>query len=500
MNEQKLVELISKKSHIFIYGAGMVGSLVLTRLKALGIDEASIDFVISKAAAGQEYLGHKVYELGDCNFDDQSLIIVATMPKNQGQIIENLHKHNITEFIAVDDELYEDMERAYIASFMETHGNSIVGDRDILFMSSDNNYTSGAFLCLVDLCMEMMSGGIKPLVVLPCYGNAEQLLGDKHIDFTYIQSGSGLAEDESYRDKELMNEEAVKKVESLIKKHHIKLVHNNTNHTYVGALTAQKLGIPYIWHVRENIAEQGLHFIDEDRSYSIINGASRIITVSDYVGSCYPRLDKQKVVCISDGVESSKYYCEREILQVDVVKILMPGIMVPLKGQHQLVEAARRLKKSGQNFAISFVGSGDADYIKKLEDMVEQYGLNDVISFYGRVNNLEEWYKDSDIVVVCSRSEAFGRVTVEAQLAGCVVVGANCGATPELVSDGDTGFLYELDNADMLADRIMEACSDREHANVIAKSGQKNAHEKYDKSLNCKNVIKEYKEILGDKI
>lgn len=499
MNEQKLLDLISNK-RVLIYGAGMVGSLVLLRLRAMGVDEASIDFVVSKAEAGQRYLNHNVYCLDESIIDDQTVIIVSTLPRNQGQIIDNLQRHNVTGYIVVDEELYEDMERSYINSFMATHENSIVGDRDILFMASDNNYTSGAFLCMVDLCIEMINRGIRPLVVLPCYGNAEQLLIEKHIDYTYIQSGTGLAEGESYRDKETMNEEAVKKVETLIEKRHIKLVHNNTNHTFVGALAAQRTGTPYIWHVRENIAEQGFHFIDEDKSYSIINGAAKIINVSEYVGSCYPRQDKSKAVCIYDGVESEKYYCERQILKSDIIKILMPGMIAPLKGQHQLVEAARVLKKTGMNFYISFIGGSDADYIKKLEDMVEEYKLNDVIGFFSRVNNLEEWYKDSDIVVVCSRSEAFGRVTVEAQLAGCVVVGADCGATPELISDGNTGFLYELNNSGMLANKIIEACSDITKANAIAKNGQKNALEKYDKSLNCKNVIEEYKAILGDKL
>ncbi len=499
MNEQKLLELVSNK-RVLIYGAGMVGSLVLIRLRAMGVNEASIDFVISKAATEQRYLGHKVYCLDECIPDEQTVIVVSTLPHNQGQIIKNLHIHNITSFVVVDEELYEDMERSYIDLFMAAHENSIEGDRDILFMASDNNYTSGAFLCMVDLCIGMLDVGIRPLVVLPCYGNAERLLMEKYIDYVYIQSGTGLAEGEFYRNKELMNEEAVKKIEAIIKKHHIKLVHNNTNHTFVGALAAQKTGVPYIWHVRENIAEQGFRFIDEDKSYSIINGASRIINVSEYIGRCYPRQDKNKAVCIYDGVETEKYYYERQILRSDKVRILMPGMIAPLKGQHQLVEAAGTLKESGLGFYISFIGGSDADYIKKLEDMVEENQLCDVIGFFPRVNNLEERYKESDIVIVCSRSEAFGRVTVEAQLAGCVVVGADCGATPELIRDGETGFLYELDNSDILADKIIEACYDVARSNSIARNGQKNALEKYDKSLNCRNVIEEYKAILGDKL
>lgn len=500
--EQELLCAIKEMRKIFIYGAGMVGSLVYLRLKAMGVNDARIDFVVTRATENQKYMNHTVYGISDCELGEQCLIIVATMPKNHGQIIDTLKKHNINEYVVVDDELYDDMEREYIKSWLLSNNGSITGDRDILFIASDNNNTSGAFLCMVDLCKGMISRGIKPLVVLPCYGNAEQMLKDSFIDYTYVWSKSGLVDIESDGNQHLpyMNFEAVSKIEKLILQHHIKLVHINSNHTYVGALAAQKTGVPYVWHIRENIREQGLRFNDEERRYELINKATKIITVSDYVGKCYPMLNVDKTVCIYDGVDTSKYYCERDIMSSNTVRILMPGIMVPLKGQHQLVEAAKKLKDEGICFDISFVGSGDADYIKVLEEKVNEYKLNNSIHFFGRVNNLEEWYKNTDIVVVCSRSEAFGRVTVEAQLAGCIVIGANCGATPELITDGVTGFLYELDNIEMLKCKIIEAYSDKKSTSEIAKKGQRKAMKLYDKSMNCDEIIKEYKKILGDKI
>lgn len=499
MNEDAFIKKIMPSDNIYVYGAGMVGTLVLLRLRENGVSDAKIKFVVSRLTPGQTCLGVPVYGVEHCEWGENYSVIVATMPKNQKQIIDNLRKNGINEFIPVDDELYEDMERNYISAYIKSH-KPIEGDRDVLFMSSDNNNTSGAFLCMVDLCLGMKDKGIKPFVVLPGYGNAEQMLRENNIEYTFVQSKSGLVDINEESEEPSMNFAAVQEIEKLINTHHIKLVHLNSTHTYVGALAAQKIAVPYIWHIRENITEQGLKIIDEDERYRLMNSSTRIITVSDYVGRCYPRLDQKRTFCIYDGVDAQKYYYEHDILNGDVIKILMPGIMVPLKGQHQLVKAAKGLMDSNIRFDVSFVGSGDADYIKMLEDEIDKYGLNDRVHIYGRTNNLDEWYRNTDIVVVCSRSEAFGRVTVEGQLSGCLVVGADCGATPELICDGLTGYLYELDNDEMLRIQILKACNDKEQTKLVAKQGQKQALEKFDKSLNCENVLREYKRILGDKL
>jgi glycosyltransferase involved in cell wall biosynthesis len=51
--------------------------------------------------------------------------------------------------------------------------------------------------------------------------------------------------------------------------------------------------------------------------------------------------------------------------------------------------------------------------------------------------------RSADTVLVCSRNEGFGRVTVEAMLAARPLVGARSGGTAELVRDGENGLLYE---------------------------------------------------------
>jgi glycosyltransferase involved in cell wall biosynthesis len=95
-----------------------------------------------------------------------------------------------------------------------------------------------------------------------------------------------------------------------------------------------------------------------------------------------------------------------------------------------------------------------------LDQAVKESGVADRIKFVGYVKNPANYLRAADIVLVCSRAEAFGRATVEGMLAGKPVIGTDSGGTPELIDAGRTGSLYPPGNAEKLAERIGELAND----------------------------------------
>ena len=63
-------------------------------------------------------------------------------------------------------------------------------------------------------------------------------------------------------------------------------------------------------------------------------------------------------------------------------------------------------------------------------------------------------FNHADIILVCSRNEAFGRIILEAMLLRKPVIATNSGGTPELIKDGFNGLLYEVGNYHQLAEKI----------------------------------------------
>jgi glycosyltransferase involved in cell wall biosynthesis len=91
------------------------------------------------------------------------------------------------------------------------------------------------------------------------------------------------------------------------------------------------------------------------------------------------------------------------------------------------------------------------------------------IRWFGRISDrgaLRNLYWQASVCTIPSRFEAFGIACIEAMMHGLPVVGTRCCAFPELISDGDTGILVDVDSSDQLAEALCTLLSDlpRTHA------------------------------------
>lgn len=507
MKEKHLINKLKNSKKIVIYGAGMVGELVYKRLCSNNLLSNLQCFAVTNLGQDKAYLGLPVCEISDiAPMKDTITVIIATLPELHTEILTILQSYKFENIIKVDEELFSDLSKHYIKDFQKEKKIKEC-QKKILFMSSDNNISSGAFLSMVNLNVELNKRGISTLVVLPAYGNGEKKLLENKVDYTYIQSEHWCVETcyGNYLRKVMLlleNCSAVKAIRKLIKSYGIEIVHCNTTYTYVGAVAGRKEKTPVIWHIRENLKEQGMRFIHSEKCLKVLNESSKIIVISRFIGECVKDLNKSIEKIIYNGIDCDIFFKKREILlDRDNVVITLVGAIAEHKGQEELVEAAHILKRKGfENFTIRIIGKANPQYLLYLKKNVQKYGLEKKVLFFDRKKNIEDFYHSSDIVAVCSVAEPFGRVTIEGQVSGCLVIGANSGATPELIEDGKTGMLYEQGNSENLANCIIKAIEYPEITKQIAKNGQKYAYQKYSKENNASEVIKIYEEILGRKL
>ena len=99
--------------------------------------------------------------------------------------------------------------------------------------------------------------------------------------------------------------------------------------------------------------------------------------------------------------------------------------------------------------------------------------MGDHVTFMGHVPNGIQVMQSVDIVLMCSRMEAFGRVTVEAMLAGKPVIGARSGGTTELIHENFNGLLYTPGNYLELAEKILYLYRHPHLAKEMGLNGQK---------------------------
>jgi glycosyltransferase involved in cell wall biosynthesis len=115
---------------------------------------------------------------------------------------------------------------------------------------------------------------------------------------------------------------------------------------------------------------------------------------------------------------------------------------------------------------------GSQGYLRALRRMAGESGAGDRIRFLGHSEDVFAILRQSDAALMCSRCEAFGRVTVEGMLAGKPVIGARSGGTPEIVRDETDGLLYEPCNPPDLARKIRFLCEHPEAAARMGASGR----------------------------
>jgi N-acetyl-alpha-D-glucosaminyl L-malate synthase BshA len=121
---------------------------------------------------------------------------------------------------------------------------------------------------------------------------------------------------------------------------------------------------------------------------------------------------------------------------------------------------------------------GDGPERPRIQSLVRELGLAQDVCFHGEVADLVALYQASDVFLMPSASESFGLAALEAMACGLPVVAADVGGLPEVVVDGETGFLVPVGDVAVMADRVRRLLDDDAlHARMsAAASGRARSH------------------------
>lgn len=379
----------------------------------------------------------------------------------------------------------------------------------IMYVASDNRLSSGAFKSMVKLCeIERDMYNVDPIVVIPTHGNGEELLKLANLKYIYVRSEDWIISNSSEsfkgfikkRIKLALNFWAIIKLKKLMKKNEIDIVHINTSYTYVGAVAANKLNIPVVWHLRELLEEdQNNRFFVKDSSKKLIYKSSKIIAISNYVYNKYKESFLEKIIEIPNGIDESLYYSLRDILLEDITRFIYVGGISEKKGFGYIIEAMKQLIEEGiDNVHLEVLGNDKEPYGEKMKQIIQENKLSDYITFRGVCINTHEFYKKSDVMLMTSECEAFGRTTVEAMQSGCLVIGSDSGATPDILNHGKAGILFKPRDSVDLKNKMIYVMKNKSTCRKIAKDGQNRAIRKYTARENAKQIYEVYKSILHE--
>ena len=231
----------------------------------------------------------------------------------------------------------------------------------------------------------------------------------------------------------------------------VDIIHANSSREDLGALLAQKYHKPIIWHLREfGDLDYPCYSYRRDYVRFMDNAATEFIAISDAVREHWVKkgLSAERIVRIYNGVDTNVQQKDYRKKNNDgIVRFLIIGFLSEAKGQHELISAIGLLPESIKGtIQLDIVGGYNSSYFALLKATVGKMGLENTIHFLGYDKDIANKVWRYDCGFMCSRSEGFGRVTVEYMMAGLPVIASDSGANSEIVKDGKNGLLYQQGN------------------------------------------------------
>lgn len=181
----------------------------------------------------------------------------------------------------------------------------------------------------------------------------------------------------------------------------------------------------------------------------------------------------------------------------------------PIKGIHKLIKALPIILKHFPSTKVYVAGNDFFNvvwyrkngFVNYSERLMKELGVLNKIEFLGELNESEmvKQYLSANVFLCPSAIENSPNSLGEAQLIGTPCIASYVGGTMDMVTDGETGFLYRFEEVSLLAKRICEIFENKELAERISFNERKAAAIRHDKVTNATRINNIYKKILNEK-
>jgi len=253
----------------------------------------------------------------------------------------------------------------------------------------------------------------------------------------------------------------------------------------LGGLAAKLAGVPVI------IPRRGIDYPLKDRwryrfAYNTL--ATRIIANSQATKRALlqhaPWLDPERIEVIYNGIdtrpfgkESARNFRAEWNVKSDEPLVGFVGQLDERKGIHVLLAAFQRIRRELPKARLVFVGEGPLR--KLIADETTSHNWGDAIILPGFLDDIIGVMQAIDILILPSLWEGFGIVLIEAMAAGKPTISTNTSSMPEIVVDGETGYLVPPGDADALADRAIQSLCDTALRDKLGQAARQRVSEKF---------------------
>lgn len=171
-------------------------------------------------------------------------------------------------------------------------------------------------------------------------------------------------------------------------------------------------------------------------------------------------------------------------------------VLRPEKNLPALLKSFAAVAESDPGLRLLIVGSGPEE--PRLRSEAEQLGIAGACLFHPATPEVPECLRSMDIFVHPSFSEGLSNAVMEAMAAGCAVVCSDAGGSPELVTDQETGLLFDAGDVEALTSRLRLMVTGSELRLRLAAAGAIRIHRDFAITAAVEHIEHLYQRFLPD--
>lgn len=304
----------------------------------------------------------------------------------------------------------------------------------------------------------------------------------------------------------MVNHIATYRLVTILKDFHPDLIHTNVSVINIGYMAARRMKIPHIYHIREYADKDfGMHYFPRKRSFQkqLRKSHSYSICITKDIQNYHREKDHVSSRVIYDGVHPATTTYPKEEKQG---YLLYAGRIEPAKGLDLLLKAYTKvIRDCGKDSLPPLWVAGHIQqplFHNELKQYIEDENIDGKVRWLGEVENIKEFMRHAQALVIPSRSEGFGLCMPEAMFEGCLCIAHNTGGTKEQLDNGrklkrkEIAFGYNSTNelAEILKN-LFNGTIKKEETDVMIADAFEVVNKLYSTEANAENVFKFYKEI-----
>jgi len=230
-----------------------------------------------------------------------------------------------------------------------------------------------------------------------------------------------------------------------------------------------------------NILKIGWEHNHHNNDKKYINKIIKSVSKLDYFVLVSKELEefyRQKVKCKTVYIPNTLDYYPKKVSDLEEKRIISVGRLSEEKGYLDLIDVFSLVHQVYPDWKLDIIGDGNQK--ENIQKKIEEYGLKDFIILHGFQNKeyINQLLQKSSIYVMCSYTESFGIVLLEAFSFGipCVAFDSARGAT-EIISNNWDGYLIKDRNKEIMAKKVCELISNPNRRIIMGANGIKKANQ-----------------------